>query len=63
MAAHEDGARGGDAGGHEAADTEAAQECVINELQSGSPISTAELVARFTRLIVNGMRGAGRQLT
>ena len=36
---------------------------VINELRSGSPISTAELVARFTRLIVNGMRGAGRQPT
>jgi len=33
---------------------------VINQLKSGSPISTAELVARFTRLIVNGMRGAGR---
>jgi AcrR family transcriptional regulator len=33
---------------------------VINELKSGSPISTAQLVARFTRLIVDGMRGAGR---
>jgi AcrR family transcriptional regulator len=36
---------------------------LINELQSGSPISTAELVARFTRLIVNGMRGTGKQPT
>ena len=31
---------------------------VINELKSGQPISTAELVARFTRLIVDGVRGA-----
>lgn len=33
---------------------------VINELKSGAPIATAELVARFTRLIVDGVRGAGR---
>jgi len=32
---------------------------VINGLKSGNPISTAELVARFTRLIVDGMRGSG----
>jgi len=32
---------------------------VINELKAGTPISTAQLVARFTRLIVDGMRGAG----
>ena len=32
---------------------------IINDLKSGHPISTAELVARFTRLIVDGMRGPG----
>jgi AcrR family transcriptional regulator len=32
---------------------------VINELKAGAPISTAQLVARFTRLIVDGVRGAG----
>jgi hypothetical protein len=34
---------------------------ILNELKSGSPLSTSELVARFTRLILDGMRGAGRR--
>jgi AcrR family transcriptional regulator len=33
---------------------------VINELKAGPPIATAELVARFTGLIINGMRGKRR---
>jgi AcrR family transcriptional regulator len=34
---------------------------LINTLKAGPPISTAELVARFTRVIVNGMRGSRGQ--
>ena len=33
---------------------------VINELKAGPPIATADLVARFTGLIINGMRGKRR---